>query len=198
MAEKDDRTGLPDEIQRLRTRMTVLEQRVAHNEEAVPRSRAVAGGLGGGAMALLLSLSLPWVRGGGLGPGFGDDGGMRFYEDPRSVGTGWELLSSAFDDGRWLLVCGLVAVLLTALLAFAALFTERRGVHSAVGAAGWTLPVLLVLVWPHASSGPGVGGGPWVAAVASVVVALAGFWATSEIDRAKENQAVWEALGRPV
>jgi hypothetical protein len=30
------------------------------------------------------------------------------------------------------------------------------------------------------------------------VVALAGFWATSEIDRAKENQAVWEALGRPV
>ncbi|KOX14219.1 hypothetical protein [Nocardiopsis sp. NRRL B-16309] len=196
MAERKAEDG-PDELHRLRNRMAALEQRVAHNEVGTLHARVVAGGLGAGAMALLLSLSLPWVRGGGFGPSFDEDGELSLGSSARSVGTGWELLSTAFDDGWWLLVTGLVAVLLTAALAFAGLFGARRGVHVAVQAAGLTLPVLLLLAWPHGSD-PEAGGGPMMAAAAGVVVALASFWAVSEIDRTAENRAVWERLGRQV
>ncbi|GAB2482426.1 hypothetical protein [Nocardiopsis aegyptia] len=197
MAQRDAEDGRPDELHRLRNRMAALEQRVAHNEVGALHARVVTGGLGAGAMALLLSLSLPWVRGGGFGPSFDDDGDLTLGSSARSMGTGWELLAEAYEDGRWLILVALVAVLLTAALAFAGLFSGSRGVHVAVQAAGWALPVLLLLAWPH-DSGPEAGGGPMMAAVAGVVVALAAFWAVSEIDRTAENRAVWEELGRSV
>ncbi|RKS07226.1 hypothetical protein DFP74_2888 [Nocardiopsis sp. Huas11] len=162
---------------RLSRRLDALERRVGDGEQGVTRTRLAAGGLGAGAVALFLSLYLPWVRGeGGQGPWYDEDGNLRLRtEDVRAEGTGWELLGAAIGEGQWLFVLSVLVLLLTSVLAFVGLFKDGRGVFVATQVAAWSVPVLLLISWPSSgevSDPPGTGGGVWAAVFGCVFVAM--------------------------
>ncbi|WP_017601686.1 hypothetical protein [Nocardiopsis lucentensis] len=139
------------EIAKLRKRLNRLETRVSMDAEAARRSRLTTGGLAGGAVALFLSLSLPWVE---------------------ASFTGWEFLWDSIGERRWLVVVALIAVLVTLVFAVASLSAQGRGVLVAAQIAGWSVPALLAVGAIYLSiEDVSLVGGVWVAAVSGAVVA---------------------------
>lgn len=170
MAEKNG-----ENAHRLSRRLDALERRVRDHEEGAARTRVAAGGLGGGAVALFLSLHLPWVRGdGGVVPRFDEEGALHVRSERRAEGTGWELMDAAIADGQWMFGLTVLVMLAVSVLAFVGLAGDRRGVFVAIQIAGWAVPVLLLLFWPgggEVTDPPETAGGVWVAVFASALVA---------------------------
>ncbi|MFE9246352.1 hypothetical protein [Nocardiopsis sp. NPDC006938] len=176
----------PSETAALRKRLNRLEAEFDKHTLQEARARAVTAGLSSGAVALFLSMSLPWVRSGTearysartdapTGDWWKSDSSLWLGGD-QSVATGWEL----FGAGVMPLFFFSVAVL--GVLAVLGLFVEARGLSLSTA---WfsVVPVLLAPVtWPvyarttSMEAGPGV----TVALVACLVVAVAAYRASHD------------------
>ena len=170
----DDRS----EIDRVDKRLKRLEARQANHEREEAQRRVTTAGLTAGVAALVLSLSLPWMR--------SDEGshlyhasegsGVEFGHAPaRQEITGWQFLGAGVDLERWTMVLGVLAVLVVALIALPALFRVGKWVLRTAQYSGLALPVILLITWPHSGErdAPVPGGGVWIAVLGALLVGVA-------------------------
>ena len=170
----------PDEFARLRKRVERLERQVKWEREQAPAERARAATLAAGAVALFLSMALPWVR---------EGGGVRFSEEgalsARSLdgyATGWLLLGGALEEGRWLFLLAFAALLLLVGFSLTCLHGAFRGDLKTTVVLAVLTPVLYFVA--RLSSVPdedvSAGSGVFVMVVACAVIGLSAGGATEE------------------
>ncbi|WP_017542744.1 hypothetical protein [Nocardiopsis prasina] len=175
------------ETDKLRKRLNRLEVGHQRRVQEESRARAVTAGLSGGAVALFLSMSLPWVRGGTdlryEVPGDADDAGdasrvLSLGQD-QAVATGWELLG--VGALTWIILPALVL----AVLALVGLFVSVRGLSLFTVFFAAVPPVLSMLPWPQSASveGTSVGPGLGVMLVGCLVVGLSSYRSTHDGSR---------------
>ncbi len=173
------------EIDRVVERLKRLEARQANHERGEAERRVTTAGLTAGVVALVLSLSLPWMR--------SDEGshlyhasegsGVEFgHDSARQEITGWQFLGAGVDLERWTMVLGVLAVLVVALIALPALFRVGKWVLRTAQYSGLALPVILLITWPHSGErdAPVPGGGVWIAVLGALLVGSMCLYAHSQ------------------
>lgn len=173
------------EIDRVVERLKRLEARQANHEREEAERRVTTAGLTAGVVALVLSLSLPWMR--------SDEGshlyhasegsGVEFgHDSARQEITGWQFLGAGVDLERWTMVLGVLAVLVVALIALPALFRVGKWVLRTAQYSGLALPVILLITWPHSGEkdAPVPGGGVWIAVLGALLVGSMCLYAHSQ------------------
>lgn len=169
----------PAEFEALHKRLKRLEWSVEAERSEARRFRVGTAVLVAGAVALFVSLALPWIR----GPrkdhvGFDVSATLGSQDlplrvEPRGMMTGWEMLGAAIIDGRAVLAAFVVILVLLALVAYA-LDSDREGLYTAVQACALLPALLLLVTWPrNPESSVVMGPGPLVVFVAGVMI-LAG------------------------
>lgn len=166
----------PDEFEALHKRLKRLERSVESDRSEGRRFRVGTAVLVAGAVALLLSLALPWMRGPRKdGSGFDISATLGSQDlplrlEPRGMMTGWEMLGAAITDGRAVLAAFVVILVLLALVA-CALDSDREGLYSAVQACALLPALLLLVTWPRdPESSVVMGPGPLIVFVAGVMI----------------------------
>lgn len=175
----------PAEVELIRKRLTKLEIRVRENAQAASRARVTTAGLAGGAVALFLSLSVPWVRdGGSRGFGISADGSPSFG-DARGFATGWEMMGEAFAEAHWPLIAAFLALLALLVATAPGLLSEAKPLFMTVQVLAAVIPPLLLFAWPHGGDGSdaAAGPGPTVVTAACVVIWSAAQWAKHDDSR---------------
>ncbi|WP_017603657.1 hypothetical protein [Nocardiopsis alkaliphila] len=168
--------GRPDEFEALQKRLKRLEWSVESDRSEARRLRVGNAVLVAGAVALFVSLALPWMRGprrnhaGFDAPATLGSEDLPLRLEARGVMTGWEVLGAAITEGRAVLAVFVVVLVLLALVAYA-LDSDREGLYTAVQACA-LLPTLLFLpTWPRdPESSVVMGPGPLVVFVAGVMI----------------------------
>lgn len=166
----------PDELRELRKRLDRLERLTWAREADERRLRLGTVAMAVGAVALFVSLALPWLRGPRKDEsGFNVDLTLGSEEfplrlEPRGLMTGWEMFGAAITDTRAILAV-FVAVLLILALTLYALISDDRRFHIAVQVCAFPAPFLLPMVWPtDPESSVVVGPGAIVAFLACLMV----------------------------
>ena len=177
----DDRS----EIDRVYKRLKRLEARQVNHEHEESRRRVTTAGLAAGVVALVLSLSLPWMRSDGGSHLYhaSEGGGVVFgHDSARREITGWQFLGAGVDLERWTMVLGVFAVLVVALIALPALFRAGKWTLRTGQYAGFILPVILMFTWPHSGErdAPVPGGGVWIAVFGALLLGFACLYALYE------------------
>lgn len=175
----------PSEIDRLYKRLTRLEVRQTNHEHEEARRRVTTAGLAAGVVALVLSLSLPWLRSDGgshLYHASEGDGVVFGHDSARREITGWQFFGAGIDLERWTMALGVTAVLVVALIALVALFWPGKRTLRTAQYAGLLLPVALLFTWPHSGErlAPATGGGVWIAVFGALFVFFVCLYARDE------------------
>lgn len=160
----------------LRKRLDRLERLTSTREVNEPRLRLGTAAMVAGAVALFVSLSLPWLRGprkDGAGfdvaPTLGSEE-LPLRLEPRGMMTGWEVFGAAVTDTRAVLAV-FVAFLLILALTLHTLVSDDGRLHIAVQVCAFSTPFLLPILWPTDPESTVVAGpGAIVAFVACLVV----------------------------
>lgn len=155
----------PDELRELRERLDRLERLTWRLDADERRLRLGTVAMAVGAVALFVSLALPWLRGPRKdGSGFdvsptlgSEDLPLRL--EPRGLMTGWEMFGAAITDTRAILTVFVAVVLILALTLYALVMDDGR-LHVVVQVCAFPTPFLLLIFWPTDSessvvTGPG-------------------------------------------
>jgi hypothetical protein len=160
------------DVGKLKKRLNLLEMKVKHDKSDAPVERALTSTYAAGAVALFLSMALPWVRSGG---------GLRFSEEGMISGrsldvyaTGWLLFGEAVGEGQWLFI--LTFVVLLALLCFSliCLHGAAKGALVTTTTLSILTPVLYFVAWFPSLSDKSMsaGSGVFVMVVACAMIGL--------------------------
>ncbi|SIO89830.1 hypothetical protein [Nocardiopsis sp. JB363] len=166
----------PGELRELRKRLDRMERLTWAREADERRFRLGTVAMAVGAVALFVSLALPWLRGPrkdgsgfDIAPTLGSED-LPLRLEPRGLMTGWEMFGAAITDTRAILAV-FVAVLLILALTLYALISDDRRFHIAVQVCAFPAPFLLPMVWPtDPESSVVVGPGAIVAFLACLMV----------------------------
>ncbi|GHC71551.1 hypothetical protein GCM10007079_04030 [Nocardiopsis terrae] len=160
----------PSEIELLRQRLLRLEARAYRQEADAPRERARAAAFAAGAVALFLSMALPWVR---------DGGGLRFVDDGvvsssslNGYATGWDLFGAAAREVHWPFALAFVVLLLLLLFSLGCFKEPSKGVLVTTVVLCVLTPALCLLGWfpSLGAAEDSMGSGVFVMLMACVVI----------------------------
>ena len=174
MAKQEGPYGLRE----LRKRLDRLERLTWAREADERRLRLGTVAMAVGAVALFVSLALPWLRGPRKDEsGFNVDLTLGSEDfplrlEPRGLMTGWEMFGAAITDTRAILAVFVAVVLILALTLYALISDDRR-FHIAVQVCAFPAPFLLPMVWPtDPESSVVVGPGAIVAFLACLMIGV--------------------------
>ncbi|MFJ9556253.1 hypothetical protein ACIRPH_20755 [Nocardiopsis sp. NPDC101807] len=172
-----DDAGKPSETEQLRRRLTRLEIRAKEASAAEPRARTAAAGSAAGAVALFLSLSLPWAREEvPFAFDISDEGVPSMY-GVRASATGWDVLAASFEDERLLLAAAFTVLLVLLAVAVCAVVTWSRVLFVTVQVLAAAAPLLFLFSWPRnngdLAAGPGLAAAVFACAVLVLSARLA-------------------------
>lgn len=152
--------GGPSETERLRQRLLRVETRLERLRGQAPSDRTTSAAFTAGAVALFLSMALPWVRSGG-GVDFTGTGEV-IADHPSGLGTGWNLLVAGIAEAQGLFVLSLGCLLALCGFAVSCHFTQSRFNLVATMVLCALVPVLFFVAWIASGTFEGVGPGSGV------------------------------------
>ncbi|GAA1075500.1 hypothetical protein GCM10009642_08940 [Nocardiopsis metallicus] len=165
------------EVAELRKRFHLLASKVDRHRAEASRERILVAALSSGAVALFLSMALPWVRDGG-GLGFSASEGAARSRPLGGYATGWDVFGAALGEPRWLYMLAFVALLVLFFFSLTCLKGTSKGMLVTTVVLSALTPVLYFLAWfPMLSDeAESAGSGVFVMVVACAAIG----WAARE------------------